>query len=611
VNRTKRSIKLLSAVAAVSLIVAACGDDDDDSATTVAPSASDEAADVEESVASEESTVDSEVMSEESTVDSEVMSEESTAESMAEETASGIDWSDPLVRQAVSMAIDRQAITDVIFQGARQPADDWWPATFVGYRGGDSCANLQYDPEAAKALWDEAGVPEGESVTFWFNSGAGHEEWIEAVSNQLKENLGIGEVSFESLEFADYLDKLDAAEVDGPFRLGWLMDYPSPGNFLGPLHGTAGSSNHTGYSNPDFDAAVAEGDSLPLDEAVPSYQAAADILCEDIPFAPMFFGLLQAVYSENVDNVSFDPFQALNVTEVTDVDGDGTVSVYVCEPQNGLYGQMTNETCGSEVVNGLFTGLWTLNSETGEVEFDKGMAESVETTDDGTNWTIKLKDGWTFHDGTPVTSKSFADAWNWAALGTNAAQNQYFISLLGIEGFDAMNPPDEDEDGEPDTEPATELTGLSTPDDLTIELTLDAPFPQLPLVMLYNAFNPLPEVFFDDPEAFGEAPVGNGPFMMDGTWEHDVQVATVAYPDYAGETPQVDSIVYRIYSDDATGYNDIRAGSLDVMDQVPTAELGNVAGEFGDRYIEEQTSSFNYLGFPIDLELAAEWAAGG
>ena len=120
--------------------------------------------------------------------------------------ASSYDWSDVRLRQAVSMAIDRQAITDTIFLGARTPADDWWPATFAGYRGGDFCGNLQYNPEAAKALFDEAGGDQG-PITFWFNSGSGHEEWVEAVSNQLKENLGVAEVAFESLEFADYLDR--------------------------------------------------------------------------------------------------------------------------------------------------------------------------------------------------------------------------------------------------------------------------------------------------------------------------------------------------------------------------------------------------------------------
>jgi ABC-type oligopeptide transport system substrate-binding subunit len=605
VNKTKRSVKLLSLVAAASLLAAACGGDDDDSADDEPADSTEEPAaepadDAEEPAA--EPADDMEEPAEEPADDMEEPAAEPADSGDSGDSGDDYDWTDPLRRQAISMAIDRQAIADVVFLGGRAPADDFWPPSFAGYRGGDACANLQYNPEAAKALWDEAGGTVG-PITMWFNSGSGHEVWVEAIANQVKENLGVEEVNFESLEFADYLDALEAGEVNGPFRLGWLMDYPSPGNFLGPIHGTAGSSNNTGYSNPDFDAAVAAGDALPLDEAIGDYQAAGDILCEDMPVIPVYFGKLQGVWNAgNVANVSFDPFQALNVTEVEDTNGDGEVSMYICEPQNGLFGQMTGETCGSEVVNGIFSGLWSLDKESGEIVYDK-VASSVETTDDGTNWVITLNDGWTFHDGTPVTASSFVDAWNWAALGANAASNQYFLSILGIQGYDDLNPAEGEEAA------ATEMSGLVATDDQTIEIALDAPFPQLPLVLLYNAFNPLPEVFYDDPEGFGEAPIGNGPFMLPegGSWEHDVQVALVVNPDYAGVTPKIDALTYKIYSTDTTGYNDLRSGALDIMDTVPQAELGNFKDEFPDSYVEEATSSFAFMGFPIDLELVQEW----
>ena len=560
-----KTLRLIGAAAALALVAGACSNGE----------------------SNEEETPDGE----QTTAD-----DSTTDDSTDGSTEAAYDWSDPLRRRAVSMAIDREAITEAIFNGAREPADDFWPSTLQGYRGGDYCANLQYNPEEAASLWEEAGGNQG-PVTFWFNSGAGHEEWIEAVANQLQENLGIEEVAFESLEFADYLDALDAAEVDGPFRLGWLMDYPSPGNFLAPLHATRGSSNSTGYTNEQFDQAVQAGEAAEsLEEAVPHYQEAADILCEDVPIAPMFFGLLQGVHSENVDNVSFNAFESLEVTEVTDLDGDGQVSMYVCEPQNGLFGQMTNETCGSEVVSALFTGLTSYDKETGEVNME--VAESIES-EDNQNWTITLEDGWTFHDGTPVTAQSFADAWNWAALGANGAQNNYFMGIF--DGFEEMNP----EEGEEAA--ADALSGVTVVDDHTLEVTTAEPFAQLPLALVYNAYTPLPEAFFEDPEGFGEQPIGNGPFQMDGAWEHDVQIATTAFEDYAGDQPQVDSVLYRIYSDIATAYNDVRSGALDIVDQVPTPEIPGAPEEFGDRYFEQTTSSFNYLGFPIDLELVAEW----
>ncbi len=619
---TPKMRRLVGALAVSALVLAACGGGDE-----TEPAESETSAEA----ATGEATGDATPADDSSS--SEAATEESTGEAAP---ADGYDWKDVRRRQAVSMAINKQEIVDVIFQGSRAPGDDFWPATFPGYRGGDFCPNLQYNPEEAAKLWEEAGGDQG-PITFWFNAGAGHDEWVQAVANQLQNTLGVSEVAFESLQFGDYLDALDRGEVNGPFRLGWLMDYPSPGNFLGPIHATAGSSNSTGFTNESFDEAVAAGDSKPLEEAIPDYQAAGDVLCEEVPIVPMFFGLLQAVYSENVDNVSFDPFQALNTTEVTDVDGDGSVSMYICEPQTSLWGSMTNETCGSEVVNGLFAGLWSLDKDSGEIVYDK-VAEGFESNEDSTEFTITLKDGWTFHDGTPVTASSFVDAWNWASYAPNAAQNNYFFSLPQFEGYADVSTcgtreaTQEDVDAEAAAEvgeevsdcenqpPSTEeVSGIEAVDDQTIKLTLDAPFPQLPLVLLYNAFDPLPESFFaaaDEGQealtAWGEAPVGNGPFMIPegGGWEHDVQVATEAYPDYGGEQgAQIDALVYKIYAEDTTAYNDLRSGGLDIMDTVPLAEISNAKGEFGDRYIEEETSSFNYLGFPIDLELAAEWAS--
>ncbi|HKJ56521.1 MAG TPA: ABC transporter substrate-binding protein, partial [Nitriliruptoraceae bacterium] len=581
---TPKLRRIVGAVAVSALVLAACSSGDDEPTTDETAEATDASTDA----STEEATGDA---------TEEMTSDESTE---AAGSADEYDWSDVRRRQAVSMAINRQEIVDVIFQGSRAPGDDFWPNTFAGYRGGDFCPNLQYNPEEAAALWEEAGGNAG-PVTFWFNSGSGHEEWVEAVANQIQANLGVEEVAFESLPFGEYLDKLDAAEVNGPYRLGWLMDYPSPGNFLGPIHGTMGSSNTTGFSNEAFDEAYRAGDALPLEEAIPDYQAAGDILCEEVPIAPMFFGLLQAVYSENVDNVSFDPFQALNVTEVTDVDGDGAVTVYIQEPQTSLVGQMTNETGGSEVVNGLSAGLFNLDGDSGELVFDS-VAESIETEDDQ-NWTITLNEGWTFHDGTPVTAQSFVDAWNWLAYAPNAANNSYFASVPGFVGYDDVSAcgvreaTQEDVDAEaaaevgeelPDCEnqpPATDsMSGLTAVDDTTIEVELDAPFAQLPLVLLYNAFDPQPQAFFDASDeglealsAYGEAPIGNGPFMFPegGAWDHNVEVALVAYPEYGGEGPQVDALTYKIYAEDTTAYNDLRSGALDVMDTVPLAEITN------------------------------------
>jgi oligopeptide transport system substrate-binding protein len=158
-------------------------------------------------------------------------------------------------------------------------------------------------------------------VDLWFNAGAGHDAWMEAVGNQLRENLKIEYQLRGELQQSEFLPLKDAKGMTGPFRDAWIMDYPVAENFLGPLYSSAAlppaGSNYTFYSNPEFDAALAEGNSAANDEdAVAAYQAAEDILLEDFPSAPLFYRLNQGAHSENVENVVIDAFGRIDAAAV-------------------------------------------------------------------------------------------------------------------------------------------------------------------------------------------------------------------------------------------------------------------------------------------------------
>ncbi len=227
-------------------------------------------------------------------------------------------FQDIRIRQALSLSIDRETITDKIYNGLRSPAGDVI-APFVPGSRTDACEFCVYDPEQAKTLYDEAGGLPNDQVTIWFNNDGGHEQFIQAVANGWRNDLGL-DYQLESQPFTPYLATLGEGEVDGPYRLGWIPDYPSPENYLDPLYGE-GSSNYGEWSGPaheEFIDLVAEGDAAPsVDEGIPSYQAAADVILEELPVIPLWFGVSFIVYSENVDNVGYDPLQQIPLTEVT------------------------------------------------------------------------------------------------------------------------------------------------------------------------------------------------------------------------------------------------------------------------------------------------------
>jgi peptide/nickel transport system substrate-binding protein/oligopeptide transport system substrate-binding protein len=219
------------------------------------------------------------------------------------------------------MAVDRQAISDAIFSGTRSPADSFISPVVDGYREG-ACAYCKLDVQRANQLLDEAGFDRSQPIDLWFNAGAGHDAWMEAVGNQLRQNLGVDFKLQGNLDFSQYLPLLEQKGATGPFRYGWSFDYPAAESYLTPLFSPSSfpplGSNYSFYSNPQVDQLIAQGDSAASeDEAIADYQQAEDLIAEDMPMVPMFFTKIQTVHTDHVDNVRIDLFQRPVWSEVT------------------------------------------------------------------------------------------------------------------------------------------------------------------------------------------------------------------------------------------------------------------------------------------------------
>jgi oligopeptide transport system substrate-binding protein len=288
----------------------------------------------------------------------------------------------------------------------------------------------------------------------------------------------------------------------------------------------------------------------------------------------------------------------------SDASGGGSFSIYLGEPQNPLLPGNTAESEGNQILDSLFTGL-VKYSQDAEAEFT-GVAESIESSD-STTWTVTLKDGWTFHDGSPVNAQSFVDAWNYNAYSPNAQQNSYFFS--NIAGYDDLQAPTNDAGDVTGDPAATEMSGLRVVDDLTFEVTLSAPYAQWPTTVGYTAFFPLPPAFFDDPEAFGEQPIGNGPFQAEEPLVPGAGggITLTRYEDYAGEdAANAESVEYRIYTEVDTAYTDLQGGSIDIIDTLPPDAIASAEAEFGDRFLETTYGDITSLGFPTYDERYAD-----
>ncbi|MBH5336801.1 ABC transporter substrate-binding protein [Streptomyces pactum] len=269
--------------------------------------------------------------------------------------------------------------------------------------------------------------------------------------------------------------------------------------------------------------------------------------------------------------------------------GGGIVRASWTDPQNPLEPSNTNEVQGGKVLDMIFRGLMEYDPKTGEAK--QAMAESIETKDQQT-FTFKLKKGWKFSDGTPVTAKSYVDAWNYGAHIDNKQLNSYFFS--DIEGYDDVHPAEEGAKAKAET-----MSGLKVVDEHTFTVKLKEKFSTWPQRLGYKAYSPLPEAFFKDHDGWLKKPVGNGPYKVD-SYKKGTGMKLSVNESYAGaEKPKNKGVELKVYTDFNTAYNEVMSGDLDVLDDVPAGQLANVEQDMQGRYINQPAGIIQAITFPL------------
>lgn len=205
----------------------------------------------------------------------------------------------PDARKAISMAIDRNAIINSVFQGSYTASTTLVPPVFQDAYQEGVCKACTFDVDQAKSLAESSGLKPGTELKMQFNTDAGHDEFMAAIKDQLEENLGL-KVDMTSVPFDDMLNNEQQPNSTGLYRAAWGADYPTPGNFLAPLLATdsigAGpdepttGDNRGRYSNPEFDDLLKEAQANP-DEAARNklYQQAEKIaIGDDLALIPLW-----------------------------------------------------------------------------------------------------------------------------------------------------------------------------------------------------------------------------------------------------------------------------------------------------------------------------------
>ncbi|WP_326959127.1 ABC transporter substrate-binding protein [Amycolatopsis sp. NBC_01286] len=254
---------------------------------------------------------------------------------------------------------------------------------------------------------------------------------------------------------------------------------------------------------------------------------------------------------------------ALAVTGCSDpAPAPGVLSVGLREPATLLPADLSDQA-GRLVTAALWTPLADYDAATGKVT--PRAAESIGSTD-RVHWTVKLRPA-TFHDGTPVTAQSYVDTWR-AVAAEHWVASPVLTKLLRAQEIKASG--------------------------LVLTLTLDRPSGQVPALLSAPGLVPLPASVLasHDWNGFAKAPVGNGPYRLDGPWR----------PGSGGTLKRVGeggaaTIELRV-GEPAAQYDAVKAGTLDLATEVP-GEKHDAMHEFGDRHATWALPQAGYLAFPV------------
>ncbi|SFE28896.1 ABC transporter substrate-binding protein [Roseivivax sediminis] len=215
------------------------------------------------------------------------------------------------VRKALNMAIDKQAIIDVVFQGAGTAAKNPIPPTIWSYN--DDIEDDPYDPEAAQQMLEEAGVTDL-SMEIWampvqrpYNPNA------RRMAELLQEDFAqVGvDVEIVSYEWGEYLERSKAEDREGAVLLGWTGDNGDPDNFLAVLLGcdSVGGSNRAQWCHEPFDELIQEAKTVAdQEERAELYKEAQVVFKEQAPWATIAHSVVFEPVRPEVENYKIDPF---------------------------------------------------------------------------------------------------------------------------------------------------------------------------------------------------------------------------------------------------------------------------------------------------------------
>ncbi len=291
---------------------------------------------------------------------------------------------------------------------------------------------------------------------------------------------------------------------------------------------------------------------------------AEDILMSNYCVIPFYYYNDVYLQKDYVSGIYSNAFATKFFMYTTMSNGATTLKLNLASEPDYLDPALNSSVDGACLAANSFSGLYTYNAEG---KCTPACAEGYELSADGLTYTVTLKSGLKWSDGTPLTAADFEYSWKRAADINTAADYQYMYS--GFEGYS-------------DSEStAINVTAL---DDTTLQFVLTAPCAYMEDLMAFPTFYPVQKACVEA-KATADAPgawcqeagfVSNGAYVCTG-WNHDTGMTYTKNPYwYDADKVTVETLEFMLSDDDTAIYAAYNSGDIDFADSVPTDEIASL-----------------------------------
>jgi len=272
--------------------------------------------------------------------------------------------------------------------------------------------------------------------------------------------------------------------------------------------------------------------------------------------------------------------------------GSKTVKINLASEPDYLDPALNSSVDGACLAVNSFAGLYTYNAEGKTVpDLATGYTVSDPADDGSVTFTVTLKDGLKWSDGSKLSAADFEYSWKRAAATATGSDYGYmFSSFVGY--------PDE--------------LAVTAENDTTLKFTLAAPCAYIEGLMAFPTFFPVKKAAVEAAKDWEDSPgawcteagfVSNGPFVCTG-WNHDVSMTYEKNPNYHdAANVTVDKIEFMLSADDTAIYAAYNAGNVDIIDTVPTDEIAKLLADNNKEFKIVDNLGTYYVAFNANSEL--------